>query len=96
MNERKVTALRVRVSGRVQGVFFRDSTRQRAIALGLTGWVRNLPDGRVEALFAGSREACELALTYVGQGPPSARVTGVAHEWIDPPVDLPHIFEVRS
>ena len=51
--------LRVIVSGRVQGVFFRESTRREASALGLAGWVRNLSDGRVEAVFTGPRERCE-------------------------------------
>ena len=55
-------ALHVWISGRVQGVFFRESTRRRSIALGLKGWVGNLPDGRVEGLFVGSRSACEQAL----------------------------------
>jgi acylphosphatase len=69
----------------VQGVFFRDSTRQRARELGLSGWVRNLPDGRVEALFVGPREACEAALAFVRVGPPAAAVSGVHFAWEDPP-----------
>jgi acylphosphatase len=73
--------LHVWVSGRVQGVFFRDSTRRRARELGLTGWVRNLPDGRVEAVFQGDRDACEEALAFVRVGPPAAVVTGVEHRW---------------
>ena len=96
MSDRNTTALHVWVSGHVQGVFFRDSTRQRAVSLGLTGWVKNLPDGRVEALFVGSREACEQALEFVGTGPPSASVTDVSHRWEDPPADVPPVFEVRG
>ncbi len=88
-------ALHAWVSGRVQGVFFRDSTRRRAIALGLTGWVRNLHDGRVEALFVGSRSACEQALEFVRLGPTGANVSGVEVEWEDAPDGLPTIFEVR-
>lgn len=95
MSEREKTALHVWVSGRVQGVFFRDSTRQRAVALGLTGWVKNLPDGRVEALFVGSRVACEQALEFVKRGPRAANVTGVEHAWEVPPRDAPAIFEIR-
>lgn len=95
MNERKMTALHVWVSGHVQGVYFRDSTRQRAVSLGLTGWVKNLPDGRVEALFAGSQDACEQALDFVRTGPPSANVSDVKAEWETPPDDLPAMFEVR-
>jgi acylphosphatase len=87
--------LRVRVSGRVQGVFFRDTTRRRALDLGLSGWVRNLPDGRVEALFCGPRVACEAALAFVRSGPPSARVDGVEIEWGGPPERAWPGFEVR-
>lgn len=88
-------ALRVRVSGRVQGVFFRDSTRREAETLGLSGWVRNLPDGRVEALFVGTRDACEKALAFVRVGPPHAHVTGVEFEWESDPRDVPSKFTVR-
>lgn len=95
MSERRTVALRVRVSGRVQGVFFRDSTRRRAIGLGLSGWVRNLPDGRVEALFVGSREACEMALEFVREGPAEAHVTGVDERWEDQPDEVAPIFEIR-
>ncbi len=69
------------IRGRVQGVFFRDSTRQAATSLGLAGWVRNTPDGRVEAVFQGDTDACEDALDYVRRGPPSARVEGVEQRW---------------
>ena len=65
------------VSGRVQGVFFRESTRRRAETLGLSGFVRNLPDGRVEAYFAGDEHAVRGALEFVRRGPPSARVDDV-------------------
>ncbi|MDH3215819.1 MAG: acylphosphatase [Candidatus Krumholzibacteria bacterium] len=75
--------LHVWVEGVVQGVFFRESTRQVAQGLGLTGWVKNLPDGRVEALFQGDREHCEKALEFVRAGPPSARVASVEEKWQD-------------
>lgn len=75
--------LRVWVRGRVQGVFFRDSTRQAAAALGLCGWVRNLPDGRVEAVFQGGSDACRKALEFVRRGPPHARVDDVETRWED-------------
>jgi acylphosphatase len=88
-------ALHVWVEGRVQGVFFRDSTRKQAIDLGLAGWVRNLPDGRVEALFVGPEKACEKALAYVSQGPPRAYVTRVLHQWEDDPGEDPSGFEIR-
>jgi len=83
-----MSRLHVRVRGLVQGVFFRDSTRQTAERLGLRGWVRNLPDGRVEAVFQGERAACETALDYVRKGPPSARVEEVDTRWEDDEEDL--------
>ena len=72
---------RVIVSGRVQGVFFRDSARRAATREGLTGWVRNLPDGRVEALFEGDEAAVQRLVDWCHQGPPDARVEQVAVEW---------------
>jgi acylphosphatase len=88
------SALHVWVSGRVQGVFFRESTRRHADALGLAGWVRNLDDGRVEALFVGPREHCERALAFVRVGPPAADVTDVTLEWESPPADGAGVFRV--
>ena len=71
---------RVYVSGQVQGVFFRDSARERAEQLGLAGWVKNLPDGRVEALFEGRPEkVCEM-LAWCEQGPSHATVEEVEVE----------------
>jgi acylphosphatase len=67
----------VYVSGQVQGVFFRDSTRQKAKQLGLAGWVRNLPDGRVEALFEGPRDRVEEMVRWCEEGPPHATVENV-------------------
>lgn len=78
-------ALHAWVSGTVQGVFFRESTRREAQALGLRGWVRNLADGRVEALFVGPKGACEDALAFVRVGPPRAAVSGVEWRWEKPP-----------
>jgi acylphosphatase len=71
---------RVLVSGRVQGVWFRESTRREASALGLSGWVRNLPDGRVEAHFEGDEVAVEAAIAFVRRGPEHARVSDVVVE----------------
>lgn len=67
----------VYVSGDVQGVFFRDSTRDKAEQLGLSGWVRNLPDGRVEALFEGPSEKVREMVRWCEQGPPHAGVEDV-------------------
>lgn len=90
-----VKALHVWVSGRVQGVFFRDSTQRKAAALGLAGWVRNLRDGRVEALFVGEEDACRRALEFVRIGPPNAVVSGVEHRWEDVPDAGLSGFQVR-
>jgi acylphosphatase len=65
------------VSGKVQGVFFRQNTLERAKTLGLKGWVRNTQDGRVEAIFEGEKEKVEKILEWVKSGPPLARVENV-------------------
>jgi len=64
----------VRVHGRVQGVFFRESCVQQARALGVDGWVRNRADGSVEALIQGPPDALEAMRAWLRHGPPSARV----------------------
>jgi len=68
------------IRGRVQGVFFRDSTRRAAQGLGVTGWVRNLADGSVEAVFEGAKTDVEAVLAWCRQGPPHARVDSVETE----------------
>ena len=65
------------VSGRVQGVGFRYSTINEAKKCGASGWVRNLPDGRVEAVFEGSREVVETMVSWCKLGPRAAVVTGL-------------------
>ena len=72
----------VRISGRVQGVFFRDATRQKARQLGLAGWVSNMADSRVEAVFEGDPGAVEEAVRWCGEGPEQAAVEDVdaSHE----------------
>jgi len=65
------------VSGRVQGVFYRSACADRARALGLGGWVRNLPDGRVEAVFEGSAQAVEAAIAWCRIGTPVSIVDAV-------------------
>jgi acylphosphatase len=65
------------VSGKVQGVFFRQNALEKAKALGLKGWVRNTQDGRVEAIFEGEKEKVEKILEWVKSGPPLARVENV-------------------
>ncbi len=69
------------ISGRVQGVFFRSTTQEVAEELGLTGWVRNLSDGRVEAVFEGEKEKVDRAIEFCRKGPRGARVTGIEVKW---------------
>jgi len=69
--------LHVTISGRVQGVFFRANTLHQALALGLSGWVRNLPDGRVETIFEGEPGKAEEMLDWCKTGAPPARVDHV-------------------
>jgi acylphosphatase len=69
--------------GRVQGVFFRAFTHEVANELGLSGWVKNLYDGRVEALFEGDRQKVEEAIQRCSEGPPGARVDDVDVRWED-------------
>jgi acylphosphatase len=79
-----VTRARVRVNGRVQGVFFRVETRDRARSLGLAGWVRNCGDGSVEAVFEGDRERVESMVDWCGRGPAGASVESVDVAWEEP------------
>ena len=78
---------RARVRGRVQGVFYRASTCDRAAELGLVGWVRNCPDGSVELEAEGPGEKVEQLITWCRSGPPGARVTGV---------EVEHLSETRG
>jgi acylphosphatase len=71
----------VLVSGRVQGVLFRAETADVAQRLGVNGWVRNLPDGRVEALFEGEKENVERTLEFCRRGPPGAYVRDLHVKW---------------
>jgi acylphosphatase len=75
------TRCHILVSGRVQGVFFRQNTLEKAKALGLKGWVRNTKDGKVEAVFEGEKEKIERILEWMKKGPPLARVDGLEIEW---------------
>lgn len=67
----------VYVSGHVQGVFYRDQAQRQASARGVAGWVRNLPDGRVEAVFEGEPVAVQHMVDWCWRGPPNAYVTNV-------------------
>jgi len=72
------------VSGWVQGVFFRSETQYEANRRNVTGWVRNLLDGRVEAVFEGERGDVEKLIEFCKRGPPGAKVTNVQVFWEDP------------
>lgn len=83
------------VEGKVQGVYFRDTTRKRAEEQGVEGWVRNLSDGRVEAVFQGDRDDVEAMIDLCREGPPRARVDGVEVDWGEGDEDLAG-FRIRS
>jgi acylphosphatase len=88
--------LRVRahvfVSGFVQGVLFRYETRRHAASYGVTGWVRNLRDGRVEAVFEGEKEVVEGMIEFCRRGPPGAIVKHVEVSWETPTDEYKHFF----
>jgi acylphosphatase len=69
---------RVLLEGRVQGVFFRETARRRAASAGVAGWIRNTPDGAVEAVFEGEPDAVERMIEFCREGPRGARV-----DWVD-------------
>ncbi|MFH0748728.1 MAG: acylphosphatase [Candidatus Bathyarchaeota archaeon] len=75
------TRARIIVSGRVQGVFFRDRTRAKAQEARVTGWVRNLRNGRVEAVFEGEKEVVEKMIIFCKTGPPGALVRESEVRW---------------
>jgi acylphosphatase len=84
---------RVVVHGRVQGVFFRDTVRRMAQSRGVAGWVRNTPEGAVEAAFEGDTEAVEALIAFAHEGPRGAAVER-AEVVEEEPEDLPG-FEIR-
>jgi len=84
MSDQQVCRAHVWVTGRVQGVFFRQETARAAGAQGVRGWVRNMPDGRVEAVFEGRPAAVQAMVGWVGEGSPWAAVENVEVGWEDP------------
>ena len=88
-----IARARVTVRGRVQGVFFRAEASSRARSLDLAGWVRNLPDGSLDAAFEGEQEHVESMLRWCEHGPAGARVDSVDVAWEPPSGDRG--FEVR-
>ena len=84
---------RVVVQGHVQGVFFRETTRRRALAAGVAGWIRNRPDGTVEAVFEGELDDVDRLVAFMRDGPRGARV-----DWVDVEAEEPEGlagFEIR-
>lgn len=95
---RPAVKVTVTIRGRVQGVAYRYSTRERAEELGLGGWVMNRPDGSVEACLKGEETAVDTMLGWCRQGPPAARVTSVVEHGrteLDPAEVEPGAFEIR-
>jgi acylphosphatase len=88
-----VVRYRVLISGRVQGVFFRDSCRRLAEQHGVAGWVRNLPDGRVEAVFEGPADDVQHLVDWARRGPHAAVVADVSVQ-TEPPEGL-GAFQIR-
>jgi acylphosphatase len=95
MSRPEVAAFRAVVRGRVQGVGFRDYVAMRARALGLGGYIRNLPDGgSVEVVAEGPRDALDRLSQQLNDGPRSSRVDGVNVDWLPPTGDR-RAFEIR-
>lgn len=84
MSDGGVARVRIRVHGRVQGVWFRAHTRDAGRGLGLSGWVRNEPDGTVSAVAEGPRSDCETLVAWCHEGSPLSRVERVETEWEEP------------
>lgn len=76
------------ITGRVQGVWFRANTQKKAKTLDLKGWVKNLPDGRVEAVFEGEKEQIDRIIEWCKKGPSFARVDDVQIQWETPMGDF--------
>ena len=88
------TRVRLKIAGRVQGVYYRASTAQQAQGLGLTGWVMNRPDGSVEAVAEGARHKLEELIAWCREGPPGARVLDIDIRWETPENNF-HRFSIR-
>ena len=82
--------------GRVQGVYFRASTMEQALQMGIFGWVMNCFDGSVEVLAEGDREQLEKLISWCRKGPPGAKVTEVLTQWETPKQEFQSFFVKRS
>lgn len=88
-NEGKIRRVEIVVSGFVQGVFFRASTKEFAQKLGIRGTVRNLYDGSVEIIAEGTEDKLHMLIKFASKGPPSAKVFDIDINWKNPLNDLP-------
>ncbi len=82
------------ISGRVQGMYFRSYVKERAVGMNIHGWVRNLLDGTVEAIFEGESEGVHRMIEWCRKGPPAARVDHVKINWLTP-LQESNTFELR-
>lgn len=76
-------AAKLRITGGVQGVWYRGSTAEQAVKLGISGWVRNMPDGSVTAYLEGPKETLQQLIGWCHEGPRFARVDNVEVDWLD-------------
>lgn len=83
------------VTGKVQGVFFRANTQEKARSLHLVGWAKNLADGRVEVLACGEQQEVEQLLVWLWEGSPESTVAEVTHENVSMPTPIPQDFLVK-
>jgi acylphosphatase len=95
VSEARRVRARVVVRGRVQGVWFRESTRRKALELGVGGWVRNCDDGSVEAVFEGDESGVRAAVEFMRKGPPAAQVDACEVEWFEPTAERRDFRVVR-
>ena len=90
---RMLQTVSITVSGLVQGVFYRQSTKEKALELGISGIVKNLPDGNVHILATGTADQLDQLVQWCKQGPPHAKVTGVQIENITPQVFMGFVIQ---
>lgn len=95
MSATHTARLHARIFGLVQGVYFRDSTRQKAESLRIVGWARNARDGSVEVMAEGPRSGLESLLSFLRVGPPSARVERVETWWAEATGEFT-AFDIRT
>lgn len=91
-NETNIKRFHALISGKVQGVFFRVYTQKNAEEKGLSGWVRNTEDGRVEVIAEGETDSLKGLLKLLNQGPPNSYVKSVEVEWLEPKGDAGYFY----